>query len=49
LFLIDRISGYNDTNFLGESSNWDGARIYQMNQNNTFTKKQMDGLLMELK
>jgi len=37
--LIDRISGYNDTNFLGESSNWDGARIYQMNQNNTFTKK----------
>lgn len=39
IVLIDRIASYDDTNFLGETSNWTGARIYQMNQDGTYTKK----------
>lgn len=37
--LLDRIADYDDTNFLGETSNWTGARLYQMNQDGTYSKK----------
>lgn len=37
--LIDRIDGYNDSDYLEEMSNWTGARLYQMNQDGTYTKK----------
>ncbi|MCX8059404.1 MAG: clostripain-related cysteine peptidase [Spirochaetes bacterium] len=43
IVLIDRISGYNNGNniedLLGESSDWTGARLYEINQNGNFTKK----------
>ncbi len=37
IVLIDRIDGY-DNNYLGESSDWTGARLYQINQTNSYTK-----------
>jgi clostripain len=36
--LIDRIDGYDD-NYLGETSDWSGAKIFEINQNYTYTKK----------
>ncbi len=39
VILIDRIDGYDSTNYLTEASDWTGARIYQINQDGTYTKK----------
>lgn len=37
--LIDRAEGYDTTSLLGEVSDWTGARIYEINQTNSYTKK----------
>ena len=39
IVLLDRISGYNSTEFLGEVEDWHGARVYEINQTNSYTKK----------
>ncbi len=38
IVLIDRIAGYDDSNFLGETSNWVDARLFQINQTGSYTK-----------